>query len=283
LSRIATSPLRTRLSLSRDLLKLSLLKYRHYEGYFASMHQSGNHWLRHILAMVLAEHFHLPEPTHLADMLLVGEPKCPTQYHGVPRLVFSHKICSPLVHNFLTERFVSFPRYVVMVRDLRSMLVSHYERFKDEYRVPFSDFLRGDVSGHRFDCDIWDSIRFLNSWGRVVNRQPGTTFVLRFEDLKADPVAQTRRIWDFLKLPTIDRAIFERAVKASTKDRMHSKEGAAGKKGTVVRRQDHDPLADYGPEDREFFLEVCLRYLNHDFGYDYSKFEPVAQPARIAA
>jgi hypothetical protein len=277
------SPIRTRLSLSRDLLKLSLLKYRHYEGYFASMHQSGNHWLRHILAMVLAEHFQLPQPTHLADMLLVGEPKCPTNYPGVPRLVFSHKICSPLVHNAITERLLSFPRYVVMVRDLRSMLVSHFERFKNEYGLPFSDYLRGDISGRRFDCDIWDSIRFLNCWGRVVERQPSRTFVLRFEDLKADPVAQTRRVWEFLRLPAIERGVFERAVDASTKDKMQVKQAGTEKKGTVVRRNDRDPLGDYGPEDRTFFLEVCSRYLQHDFGYDYSSFESAAQPARIAA
>ncbi len=271
---------RTRLALSRDLIKISCLRYRDYDGYFASMHQSGNHWLRHLLACALAAVYDLPAPEHLADMRIIGEPKCPTRIPGIPRLVFSHKICSPVVHSIASRAFVRFPRYVILVRDLRSMLVSHYERFKDRYQLPFSDYLRGDVHGRRFDCDLWDSIRFLNAWGAVRRRLPEQCLVVRFEDLRTEVVSQVRRIWAFLQLPEVDVAVFERAAAASSKEQMARKESRLRKHGTVVRPDGGDPLERYSPSDRAFFMDACDRYLRHSFGYDYRWFEsPISRNA----
>jgi hypothetical protein len=277
--------LRNRWSMSRDMLKLSCLRYRDYEGYFASMHQSGNHWMRHLLGTAIALRYGHPAPEHLADMRLIGEPKCPPTIPGIPRLVFSHKICSTLVHSAIPRAMVKFPRYVIMVRDLRTMLVSHFERFKDRYQMSFSQFLRGDVSGRQFDCDIWDSIRFLNAWGKVCERLPKQTMVLRFEDLRADVISESVRVWNFLNLPPIERAIFEQAAAASTKDKMKTKEERVRKHGTVVRADGGDPLMQYSPKDRLFLMETCARYLRYSFGYDYTWFESaaVASPLRRAA
>jgi len=274
--------LRNRWSMSRDIVKLSCLRYRDYDGYFASMHQSGNHWMRHLLGTVIAIQHDLPAPEHLADMRLIGEPRCPTRIPGIPRLVFSHKICSSLVHSAAPRALVKFPRYVIMVRDLRTMLVSHFERFKERYQMSFSEYLRGDVTGRRFDCDIWDSIRFLNAWGRVCDRMPGQTLVLKFEDLRADVVSQTSKVWEFLKLPPVERSVLERAAAASTKDKMKSKEDRVRKQGTVVRADGGDPLARYSPKDRAYFMEMCDRYLRHSFGYDYNWFESAAAIRRAA-
>lgn len=271
--------LRNRWSMSRDVVKLSCLRYRDYDGYFASMHQSGNHWMRHLLGTVIALKYGHPVPEHLADMRLIGEPRCPTTIPGIPRLVFSHKICSTLVHSAIPRSLVRFPRYVIMVRDLRTMLVSHYERFKDRYQMPFSKFLRGDVTGRRFDCDLWDSIRFLNAWGSVCERLPKQTMVLRFEDLRADAVGQAMRIWDFLELPPVERSTFEQAAAASTKDKMKTKEERARKHGTVIRADGGDPLMQYSPKDRMFLMDACGRYLRHSFGYDYTWFESASAVA----
>ena len=265
--------LHNRWSMTRDVVKLSCLKHRNFDGYFATMHQSGNHWMRHLLAMVISLRFNQEPPEHLADMRLVGEPRCPTMVSGIPRLVFSHKICSPLVHSAISRAFVRFPRYVVMVRDLRTMLVSNYERFKDRYQMSFSDYLRGDVTGRRFDCDIWDSVRFQNAWGRVCQRLPEQTLVLRYEELRVDVVSQAMRVWEFLELHETDRSIFERAASESTKDKLKSKEAGANKQGTVVRADGGDPLMRYAPKDRVFFMDVCDRYLHQSFGYDYRWFE----------
>jgi hypothetical protein len=273
--------LRNRWSMSRDVVKLSCLRYRDYDGYFASMHQSGNHWLRHLLGTVLAIKYGYPAPEHLADMRLIGEPRCPSKIPGLPRLVFSHKICSPLVHSAVSRSFVRFPPYVIMVRDLRTMLVSHYERFKERYQISFSEYLRGDVTGRRFDCDIWDSIRFLNAWGRVCERLPKHTTVLRFEDLRADVVDEAMRVWRFLELPGIPRPVFEEAAAASTKDRMKAKEERLKKQGTVVRADGGDPLQKYSAQDRKFFVETCRRYLRSPFGYDYSTFEALAPTTAV--
>ncbi len=274
---------RNRLAMSRDVVKLSCLRYRDYDGYFASMHQSGNHWLRQLFGTVIAIEYGLPRPEYLADKQIIGEPKCPTTIPGIPRLVFSHKICSSLVHAVPSRAMVRFPRYVIMVRDLRTMLVSHYERFKDRYQLPFSAFLRGDVNGRQFDCDIWDSIRFLNAWGQVCRRLPGQTMVLRYEDVRSDVVGEAMRVWRFLQLPPVERSVFEQAAHESSKDRMQAMSKPTRKHGVVVRADGGDPLAHYAASDRIWLMDTCDRYLNHTFGYDYAWFEGVTLPARNAA
>ena len=195
--------LRNRWSMSRDVLKLSCLRYVDFDGYFASMHQSGNHWMRHLLGTVLALKHGLPAPEHLADMRLIGEPRVsddrsPAFRGWCSRTRSAARWSTPSI----SRSFVRFPPYVVMVRDLRTMLVSHFERFKERYQISFSEFLQGDVTGRQFDCDIWDSIRFLNAWGSVCERLPKQTTVMRFEDLRADVVGEAMRVWEFLDLPT---------------------------------------------------------------------------------
>ena len=53
---------------------------------------------------------------------------------------------------------------------------------------------------------------------------------------------------------------------------MKTKEERLKKHGTVIRADGGDPLLQYSPKDRVFFMETCGRYLRHPFGYDYSRF-----------
>src|SRR5688572_13351719 len=147
---------------------MASLRDRHFDGHFATLHQSGNHWIRHIISYAIAKHYNLPEQEHIDDIRLIGEPKVPPAYSHIPQVVLSHRICSPLVHARLFRMMFTFPKYVILVRDLKAVLVSHYERFKGDYKCTFSDYLRGDIAGRRFSVDIWDCIRFMNAWGLVL-------------------------------------------------------------------------------------------------------------------
>jgi len=272
------NPLWVRLQFSRDLFKMASLRARHFDGHFATLHQSGNHWIRHILSFAIAKHYGLPEQEHIGDTRLIGEPKLPPFYKNMPQVVLSHRICSSLVHNAIFRAMFTFPKYVILVRDLRATLVSHYERFKGDYNCSFSEFLRGDVTGRKFDVDIWDCIRFMNAWGRVMERMPKQTTVLRYEDMKDDAAREAHRLWDFLGFPAANHALFVEAAHASTKDKMKQKEEPRVETA-VVRMNNSDPITWYSEEDREFFLKVCRRYLRYHYGYDYSQFViPAAKP-----
>ena len=258
--------------LNRDLLKLSALRYRGFDGYIASMHQSGNHWIRYVLSTAIARHFGHSDPDHIGDKQYVSAVKTKFGNSSLPRVVVSHRIYSPLAFNAVTTRCLKFPPYVILVRDLSHMLVSNYERFKDRYGVPFSTYLRGDVWGRKYNCDIWDSIRFLNAWGDIRQALPGKTLIVRYEDMQKDVAHEARRIWQFFGLPAQGESLLEDAARDSSKERMQQKEAAAGKYGVIIRQSSRNPLDWYSEADQRYLADVCSRYLKHSFGYDYSGF-----------
>lgn len=256
--------------LERDLFKVSLMWHRHVDGYFASMHQAGNHWLRHIYGLVLARKYGVPEPSHINDLRVIGGATNPTEIAGIPRLVFSHRVTSRLVHATPFRQLFPPPKTVIVLRDLRAALVSNYERFKDQYGVSFSEYVRGDVNGRKFNCDIWDCIRFLNAWGRVLRKLPDRATSIRYEDLKARTVDEVQRLWQFLGLDHVERSLFVEAVAGSTKERMAAKEPGSGKTTKVIRMNDRHPYEWFSAEDERFLKQVCADHLRFPMEYDYA-------------
>ena len=139
----------------RDWFNFSLLEHRDFDGYMVSMHQSGTHWLKHMLSVVMSPEYGLPIPELLQDDSIIGHPKSPPKHTNAPRIVHSHTITAPVLAWPLVHELFGLPRYLILVRDPRAALVSHYEKWKDRYQVSFSEFLRGDPRGKRFRKDIW--------------------------------------------------------------------------------------------------------------------------------
>jgi len=252
----------------RDFTNLSLVERRHVDGYIVSMHQSGSHWLKYMLVNVICREYGVPLPEFISDLSVVGSPKAPPDNPGVPRLVASHTIPSALAANGLLNRLVQLPPRVLLVRDIRSMLVSHYEKKKDAYGVSFSEFLRGDPAGRRFDKDIWWDIRFLGAWGRMLEAQPERTHLVRYEALREAPVEKLAEICRFLGLKVSGTDTLETAVAASSKDRMQAQENPD--QLYVVSKEERNPFDWFSEQDRVFFTDTCRRNLKHWFGYDYA-------------
>jgi len=91
---------------------------------------------------------------------------------------------------------MTFPRYVILVRDIRASLVSNYEKWKPS--CGFSEYLRGDVRGKRFNSDIWWCIRFNNAWGRVLETIPETTTLIKYEAMKEDTYTEFSKLVKFM-------------------------------------------------------------------------------------
>jgi hypothetical protein len=259
--------------LRRDISNFALLRHRDYTGFLISMHQSGTHWLKHMLATAIAARHDLPAPRYShANDIIGGVHDAPSLARG-PRLVSSHSIPHPLVAARWWRRLAKMPPYVVLVRDIRASLVANYEKWKAHYGCAFSDFLVGDVSGRRFNNDLWWCIRFCNAWGRIAERFPGSTLVIRYEDLVADTLAELTRIDDFWRLE-LGREALALGVRESDKDRMAAKRDPETPGGvTVVRRDCRRAVDWYSSADRDFFGSVCDKLLRHDFGYDYGRWE----------
>lgn len=245
----------------------SLLRRRHFDGHIVSMRQSGTHWLKNMLAQIMVALYDLPPLSHIQDDSIIGHTKSPPVYKHIPQIVHSHGQPHGLT---LRVPFLHFPRYLVLARDLRSGLVSHYERFKGYYNdVDFATYLYGDIRQKKFLCGLYQRIRYMNEWGDLLQQKPEKVSLLRYEDLQKDTVAEMLRICAFLQIPNVDEGVIRRAIEATTREKMAAKPNPEVE--TVVVRTEHKkPVAAYfTPELNRFLEETCRKYLRHSMGYDY--------------
>lgn len=255
--------------LRRETSNFSLYKSRHVAAQLVSQHQSGTHWLKYMLANALAHQHELPGPqfNHANDF--IGGPKDQIVYPQLPRLVSSHSI-PPLVTPLLLKlKMLQFPKYIVLVRDIRASLVSNYRKWRDRYGVEFSEFLRGDPAGKKYNSDIWWSIRFLNAWGRFQCFSDSTLLVVRYEDLRVNTQAEIERINQFIALSLREEDIAH-AISTASKQAMLSKADPERPPGEV-NKQEVEIESYFNSHDKHYFEEMCRAFLKYDFGYDYSQ------------
>ena len=260
--------------LRQDMPSVRLLKARNrgVHGHLVTLHQSGSHWLNFMLAECLRAEYELPELIHIRDRSIIARPQDPIVHPRIPRILQSHAIPSPLVHSAPLRRLLKFPRYVLLIRDLRACLVSYFEKSKklEPFRIPFSQFLRNErVIENPIRRDLWNRIRFLNAWSRDRQRLPAEQLiVVRYEDLKADPTRELQRVWSFLELPPAVASRFDQAVAAASKDRMSHNEHPE-QTARIVRTSARHPFEWFSAADRQFFTHTVESHLSDWFGYEY--------------
>ena len=254
----------------RDYFNFSLLKHRHCHGFMASMHQSGTHWLKHMLAVGLADRYGLPPPQFIHSNDIIGGPRDPAPPAPTPRILSTHSIAHPFVASGLVRALLPLPRYVVLVRDIRASMVSNYEKWKSRYGCDFDEFLFADPRAKRFNSDFWWCLRFCNAWGSVVVAQPRETLVVRYEDLQRAPLAELERVNEFLALGlSADQLAL--GVAESTKEKMERKPDR--QELTVVRHDNRPVPAWFNVAARRFVERATRELLRHDFGYDYTRWD----------
>ena len=257
-------------NIERGVFNLRTLRHRRFDGVLVSMQQSGTHWLGYMLSLILARLHGLPPPSHIGNNSIVGNPKSPPLYPQIPQIYHTH--CPPhyLLRSRISSRLLRFPRYLILVRDIRDALVSHYEKHKNEYNADFSAYLRGDVrgEGRRRGDDVWVRIRFHNGWGAVAERQPEHVAVLKYEDLRADTRSQLARVCDHFNIEGVAPDLLDEVVAAASKAAMRKLPNPKGK--SIVVRTDPRPSDEwYSDADRRFVADVLRRNLKHTFGYQY--------------
>lgn len=247
----------------------ALLKHRHCDGYLLSMHQSGTHWLKYMLANALAYRHGLPPPLYNHANDYIGGPRDAVVHAVLPRLLSGHTIAHPLLRSAAVHTALRLPRYVVLVRDIRQSLLSNYIKWRDRYDVPFSVYLQGDPRGRRYNSDLWWAFRFLNAWGEVTQRVSSRVTVVRYEDLQADTQGELSRVAAAFAL-SLPASALQHGVTSGTKAQMDARHDPARPPG-AVRVDTAIAMPGFSPADREFFLRACSNHLRHDFGYDYSR------------
>jgi hypothetical protein len=291
-SRIA---LRTRMLFSTEAEKLQAeRRLRGREQYqklqqadivLVSFGKSGRTWLRVMLSRLYQQMYQLPERA------LIGFDNFHRANPVIPRMFFTHD-------NYIgdytghTDSKVDFygKKVVLLARDPRDVAVSQFFQWK--YRMKTSKKAinqypedGSEVSIFEFVTDpsagLLKVIGFLNLWAKEVPNIDDF-FLLRYEDLKAEPVATLTRLVAFMGAPANDTQIRD-AVEFSSYENMKKMEAKrtfwmsggrmqpkdrSNPNSYKVRRAKVGGYRDYFDDQQVAAIEVITRdHLSGLFGY----------------
>jgi hypothetical protein len=153
-----------------------------------------------------------------------------------------------------------------MVRDVRDLLISNYEKWKETYQTPFSRYVEGDPRGYAYVCDAWWYVRFANRWGDIARRWPDETLVLRYEDFRREPLENLRRLARHFHLDLSD-ADLEAGIAVGSKEHMATRQDPAVDEIPV--RMDGAGDTRFSAADLGALGAILDKHLRHDFGYAY--------------
>ena len=170
---------------NRDNTNLGLLRYRDWQGFLITGQHSGTHWIKWMLSHAIAHHYGVQPPRYFNNASsndLIGHPKHARMHPQLPRIASTHTIAPNALRWTWVRALFPPPPYGVVVRDIRNVLISNYEKWRETYNVPFSRYVAGDPTSKAYVCDVWWYIHFLNQWGEVASRHPRSTRTFRYED-----------------------------------------------------------------------------------------------------
>ena len=142
-------------SANRQLFNPTVIKHRQFDCHIATAKQCGTHWIKYMLSLILCEIYDLPPPSHVIEDSILGHPKTPPKYDHIPQIAVTHSHPHYLIHLPHAVRQLNLPKFLVMVRDPRDILVSAYEKSKGtnfyqeaglDKEYSFSDFIRLDMN-----------------------------------------------------------------------------------------------------------------------------------------
>lgn len=217
----------------RSVLPDALLRWhahRNTDVYLISYPKCGRTWLRLMMGSAMRAHFGLPDSEEILFL------RSNRRYHPhAPRITVIHEDRPMLKapHELATrkERFRN-KKVIFLARDPRDVVVSSYFEMKNRGRLfgenPYEkrqavfdgelpEFIQRRVGG--FDTIL----AYYNIWAQ--NRDVPQDFLLvRYEDLKADPHAELRRVMDFIGLHTVSEDEISAAVRYASFENMRKME-----------------------------------------------------------
>jgi hypothetical protein len=254
---------------NRHSTNLSILKYYDFQGFLVTGQHSGTHWIKWMLSHAVAHRYGVEPPRYFNNASsneLIGHPKHKRIHPHLPRIASTHSI-PPYALDWKWLRALHRPPpYAVVVRDMRDVLVSNYEKWRADYATPFSRYVAGDPRGKAYVCDAWWYVRFLNRWGDIAARYPKETLVLRYEDFRREPLENLRRLARHFSLNLSD-ADLRAGIAVGSKDYMARRQDPNVAEQPV--RPDGAEGARFSARDLEVLGGILERNLKHDFGYAY--------------
>ncbi len=181
-----------------------------------SFPKSGRTWLRVLLGKALCERY------GISDRLVFDE-LAMTEAAGVLPTMFTHDGSDQRKRPPTSWRDLDTDKspykgkkIIFLVRDPRDALVSSFfqeSKRAVRYEGTISDFIRDDHLGIR------KIVMFLNIW-HASQHVPDEFFVLRYEDMHADPAGNLRKALDVIGALGVSEEIISQAVEFASFDNM---------------------------------------------------------------
>jgi len=195
----------------------------------------GNTWLSASLRHAMVGHYRLPREAmpklFVSDYRLVGSAWLPK---GRPRIFHDHFLPhqgeAGLRDVAETLRLVHRLPLIILIRDLKDLLVSHYmfEAFRRElYDGTLEQFVRSPEYGAE------KVLAYYKCVADARRASPASTLVIRYEDMWNDAEGILARALNFIGIANVANDTIQKAVAASSFDNMRKLE-SAGTRATVL-------------------------------------------------
>lgn len=262
-------PLRFAIRVLRaDLANFFLFQHRDVHAFLITGKNSGTHWVKFMLSVAIARQFGVSPPFYAsgpAADAIIGHPRWPSTYPGLPRIGSSHTIPSRAFG--WRTRLLDHPPVVVFVRDIRQAMLSNFVKWQQHYGGTLAEYVRGDPLGRRHVADIWWYVHFFNRWGDVARARPANTLIVRYEDLQACPRYWLDRIASHLRVP-LDEASLAAGLCFTSRDALQPRLDPTHAE-TIIPAAAARTAARFSEADEHVFASILGRYLRHGLGYDY--------------
>ena len=209
----------------RRIVRKRLPRIKAAEVILVSYPKSGRTWLRVMISHIYHLRYNTPVTELIEfDNLHAINPK-------IPKILFEHEMHLPKYLSWRLVRSLPDKKLIFLVRDPRDVIVSYYFHYatRSKLRERLRLGLPRDVAGTPLADFALDPryglpavIGFMNRWLDVASRSP-RMFLLRYEDVRAEPKTALRQLCDFLGEPASE-AELEAAVAFASFERLQKME-----------------------------------------------------------
>ena len=255
-----------------DINNFYLLQHRDVAGHLISGKNSGTHWLRYMLSHAMARRHGLSPPSRSSGRQsedFVGHPRWPRRHQGLPFVASSHNLPSVLFSWRWLRRLMRLPPIVVLVRDPKQAMLSHFVKWRDPLGLTMHDYIYEASTKRRQLANAWWYIDFFNRWGRIAASAPDDVLVVRYEDLQAAPSYWLGRVSDHLGLD-LDAGAMDAAMAVCSRDVVRETlDPAYGE--AIVPDATERARAHFSVAEDAVLSDQFDAHLHHDFGYGHAR------------
>ncbi|XP_060068362.1 sulfotransferase 1A1-like [Ylistrum balloti] len=189
-----------------NLKKMKDMECRDDDVFICAAMKAGTHWVWEMTTMLLkgkAEYEHVSKETRMLEF------HWPEEFDDLPspRALNTHYYLRLLPEQLQNG---SKGRIIFITRNPKDSVVSNFHHRRSmtigQFKHSFSDFLQMYLD----DVFTVNWFRYTNEWNEIIaNNQTLQIHLMYYEDIKKDPIGETRRLADFLKVDYDEKLIKE--------------------------------------------------------------------------